>query len=94
MQFVRVHGAGNQQGAFLVRAKEIAGMTPQQIQQHLALPKVPTHVSDVFVGSGVRMQMGRIAAQPSFGVTSTRGIQYQLIDQIPSSAFQNMRPLP
>ncbi len=94
MQFVRVHGAGNQQGAFVVRAEEIAGMTPAQIQQHLALPRVPTHISDVYVPATTRMQMGRVGAQPGFGVPNPGGIQYQLLDTIPGSSFQNMRPLP
>lgn len=37
--FVRVSTVENPQGAFLVRASEVEGMTPTQIQQHLALPK-------------------------------------------------------
>jgi filamentous hemagglutinin len=93
MQFVRVHGVGNRPGAFVVRAKEIAGMSPKQIQQHLALPKIPTHISDVVVPAGTRMNMGRVAPQPKFGVTKTQGIQYELLDEIPGSSFQNTRPL-
>lgn len=94
LEFVRVHGELNQQGAFIVRAKEIAGMTPQQIQQHLAMPYLPTHISDVFVPTGTRLQMGRVGAQPSFGFPSSGGIQYQLRNEIPASSFTNMRPLP
>jgi hypothetical protein len=93
MRFVRVHGAGNQQGAFIVRSEEITGMTAQQIQQHLALPRVPTHISDVHVPPGARIRMGRVARQPAFGVPDPGGIQYELLDQIPASSFQNMRPL-
>jgi hypothetical protein len=93
MQFVRVHGVGNQQGAFIVRAAEVKGMTPVQIQQRLALPRMPEYISDVYVPAGTRMQMGRIGAQPTFGVPNNGGIQYQLLDNIPGSSFQNMRHL-
>jgi hypothetical protein len=93
MDFVRVHGPLNQQGRFLVRAKEIAGMTPEQIQQHLALPFKPTFISDVAVPAGTRMQMGWVGSQPAFGAPNPHGIQYQLIDSIPASSFSNMRPL-
>ena len=91
--FVRVSIAENPQGAFLVRADEIAGMTPKQIQQHLALPKVPTQISDVVVPTGTEMQVGRVAAQPSFGVTNKGGTQYQLLNPIPSSSFGTPRPI-
>ena len=91
--FVRVHGFDNQQGAFMVRAKEIAGMSPADLQKHLGLPKVPTHISDVTVPAGTTMQIGRVAAQPEFGVFVDGGIQYELLQQIPGSAFTNMRPL-
>jgi hypothetical protein len=91
--FVRVSTAENPQGAFLVRADEVAGMTPQQIQQHLALPKVPTQISDVVVPAGTKMQVGQVAAQPTFGVASKGGTQYQLLNPIPSSSFGTPRPI-
>ncbi len=94
MEFVRVHGELNQHGAFIVRAKEIAGMTPEQIQAHLALPYRPTYISDVLVPAETRLQMGWVGAQPSFGFPNPGGIQYQLLDQLPASSFINMRPLP
>lgn len=34
---------------------EIKGMTPQQIQQHLALPSVPTLIVDVTIPAGTKM---------------------------------------
>jgi filamentous hemagglutinin len=93
MEFVRVHSVANQQGAFLVRAKEIAGLSPSQIQKHLALPYTPTFISDVSVPPGTRIQMGRVGQQPAFGATDPGGIQYQLLNQIQSFNFTNMRPL-
>lgn len=87
IQFVRVSTMDNPVGAFLVRADEITGMSPLQIQQYLALPKVPTQIADVMVPAGTNMQVGRVAAQPLFGVASKGGMQYQLLDQIPNSSF-------
>ncbi|MFJ4145286.1 hemagglutinin repeat-containing protein [Pseudomonas sp. NPDC089734] len=92
-KFVRVSTIENPQGAFLVRAEEVAGMTPLQIQQHLALPKVPTQIADVVVPKGTNMQVGRVAAQPAFGANSKGGVQYQLLDQIPGNSFGMPRPL-
>jgi filamentous hemagglutinin len=93
IQFVRVSTVDNPQGAFLVRSDEISGMTPLQIQQYLALPKTPTQIADVNVPMGTNMQVGRIAAQPDFGANNKGGVQYQLLDQIPSSSFGVPRPL-
>ncbi|OOG11866.1 hypothetical protein BMS17_07125 [Pseudomonas sp. C9] len=93
IQFVRVSTMDNPQGAFLVRADEISGMTPLEIQQHLALPKIPTQIADVNVPMGTNMQVGRVAAQPEFGVNNKGGVQYQLLDQIPSTNFGVPRPL-
>jgi len=92
LRFARV-ATDNPQGQWLVRADEIAGMTPEQIQVHLALPKVPTNILEVSVPAGTRMQTGFVAAQPKFGVTARGGIQYQLLDKIPSQNFGPMRPL-
>lgn len=60
-------------------------MTPLQIQQHLALPKIPTQIADVTVPAGTNMQVGRVAAQPAFGAYNKGGVQYQLLDQIPGN---------
>lgn len=92
LDFMRVT-VNRPEGAFLVRAKEIAGMTPEQIQVHLALPKVPTNILSVRVPAGTRMQTGFVGPQPNFGVTSRGGVQYQLLDQIPSQSYGSMRPI-
>jgi len=93
VQFVRVSTVDNPQGAFLVRADEVAGMSPQQIQQFLALPKIPTQIADVTVPAGTNMQVGRVAAQPVYGAASKGGIQYQLLNPIPSRSFGTPRPI-
>jgi len=68
-------------------------MSAQEIQRHLALPRVPTHISDVRVPAGTRMQMGLVAPQADFGAPSTRAVQYQLLEDIPAANFTNTRPL-
>jgi len=93
LTFVRVHGTANREGQFLFRAHEIEGMSAEQIQRHLALPKVPTHISEVRVPAGTRMQVGRVGAQSEFGAPSTRAIQYQLLEDIPAANFTNTRAL-
>jgi filamentous hemagglutinin len=95
MDFVRVYveGVNEPAGAFMTRADEIAGLTPKQIQQRLALPQVPTHLVDDLVPEGTKMQVGRVAAQSDFGVSVDGGIQYQLMDEILNNAFSNKRSL-
>lgn len=91
LKFVRVHGPSNQDGGWLVRADEIAGMNAKQIQEHLALKHTPTHISDVTVPAGVEMRVGIAAEQEGFGV-SGGGIQYELLDRA-GTMFSNMREL-
>jgi len=93
VQFVRVSTSDNPVGAFLANASDIEGMTPEEIQQYLALPKVPTQIADVTVPAGTNMQVGTVAAQPSFGTPNVGGTQYQLLQQIPNSSFGTPRPL-
>lgn len=94
-EFVRVYAEGINKptGSFLVRSDETKGMTPQQIQQHLALPSVPTHIADVTIPAGTKMQTGKVARQPDFGAPNKGRIQYELLDRIPETNFKNMRPL-
>ena len=75
------------------RIQAAVSMTPQQIQQHLALPQVPTHISDVTVPAGTPMQMGRVAPQPDFAGAPGGGIQYQLKANIPADNFGTQRPM-
>lgn len=67
-------------------------MTPEEIQQYLALPNIPTQISDVIVPAGTNMQVGKVAAQPGFGAPNVGGDQYQLLQQIPSSSFGEPAP--
>ena len=75
LDFVRVF-TDREKGGFMVRAEEISGMTPAEIQKHLALDAVPTHMIDVKVPPHTPMLTGYVGPQPQFGFTSTGGIQY------------------
>jgi len=90
--FARVHGEGNQARSWMMRQQEIEGLTPLQIQDKFALPELPNFVSDVHVPPGTNIRVGTVGAQPDWG--SGGAIQYELLQRLPSSAFQNMRPLP
>ena len=54
-KFVRVYAEGKSQpaGKWLVRAKEIKGLSPAQVQQKLALPFKPTHMSTSMFPKGL-----------------------------------------
>ena len=59
-EYVRVYDNVNssQAGGWLMKADDIAGLTPQQIQSKFALPITPTHVTDVILESGTRLRAG------------------------------------
>ncbi len=93
LDFVRVHIDSNPRGGWLVRRDEVVGMTPAQIQQRLALPQVPTQIQSVTVPPGTTLQMGRVGAQPQWGVSNSGGIQYYAVGRLPDSAFGPSSPL-
>lgn len=94
LQFVRVSSSelNNVPGRFIVTPDEIAGMTPEEIQQHLALPYVPDQISDVTVPAGTRIQVGVVNPQPTYGASGL-GIQVELVDEIPLANFGTPRPI-
>lgn len=91
--FVRLHGPDNQIGGWVVKRDGISGLTPTEIQSKYALPTAPTHISDVVVPTGTKMEFGTV--NPGFpGVPAWgQARQYRLLDQLDPSAFQNMRQL-
>lgn len=94
LQFVRVHSALNPRGGWLVRAEEIRGLSPQQIQQRLALPEVPTHIQVVTVPRGTTMQVGRAGAQPQWGIPNKGAFQYRVEGILPEFSFGLSVPIP
>ena len=88
--FARVHGAGNQARSWMMRPEDIQGLTAEQIKSKFALPELPSLVSDVHVPAGTTVRTGIV--NPIFGGTGN-ATQFELLNRLPSSAFQNMRPL-
>lgn len=83
--YVRVYaeGVNNPEGAWFMRATDIQGLTPLQIQQKFALPTIPTHVVDVTVPQGFRMGAG-IVAPNSYARAGGGGVQFQALDRYDS----------
>jgi len=90
--FVRVHGEGNQARSWMMRESEIQGLTARQIQDKFALPELPSFVSEVHVPAGTSVRVGTVGSQEGWG--SGGGMQYELLQRLPESAFKNRRPLP
>ena len=78
-------------GQWMMRADDIKGLTPQQIQDKFDLPELPTSVVDVTPPVGTTIRTGTVNAG-NFGGDGG-GTQFQLIDKIPNNAFSNTRPL-
>jgi len=89
--FVRVHGENNQARSWMMRAKDIEGLSPIEIQQKYALPELPKYVSYVHVPAGTRIRVGIAGAQVDWGYGG--GTQYELLEKIPNDAFRNRRLL-
>jgi hypothetical protein len=89
--FVRVHGEINQARSWMMRAREIEGLTPLEIQDKFALPELPRFVSEVDVPAGTSLRVSRAA--PIEGWGSGGGTQYELLQRIPESSYKNTMPL-
>lgn len=91
-QFVRVYDGVNSQqvGGWIMKAEDIAGLTPQQIQNKFALPSTSTHVTDVILESETQLRTG--IANGLFGFDGG-GTQFDLMGQY-IGEFVNGRLLP
>ena len=87
--FVRVHGENNQARSWIMRPKEIEGLTPLEIQEKFALPNTPEYVSEVHLPAGSYVRVGRVATQDGWGAGGA--MQYQYLEQVPKKYFKNMR---
>jgi RHS repeat-associated protein len=90
-QFVRVSTADNVAGKFMMKEKDIKGLTPQQMKNKFSLPYVPTTISDVTVPANTKMREGTAAAIKGFGKGG--GKQYEILQKIPLKNFKNSRKL-
>ena len=90
-EYVRVYDNVNstQAGGWVMQADDIAGLTPQQIQNKFALPSTPTHVTDVIFEAGTQLRTG--IANSAFGFEGG-GTQFDMMGQRVGE-FINGRPL-
>jgi hypothetical protein len=75
----------------MARAKDIEGLTPEQIQSKFALENTPDHMIDIDVPSGTEVEAGVV--NENFYQTGG-GTQFRLMEQIPDASFQNLQILP
>jgi hypothetical protein len=89
--FVRVYDGENSgmYGGGLMKADDIRGLTPSQIQDKFALPTTPKFILDVELDAGTRIRTG--TANPLFG-SQGGGQQFDLMGQRVGN-FTNPRPL-
>jgi hypothetical protein len=90
-RFVRVHGPDNMARSWMMQASDVQGLTAQQIKDKFALPELPTLISDVSVPTGTRVRVGEVAPQDGWGAGGAT--QFELLERLPESAFQNTRGL-
>lgn len=84
--YVRVHGETNKARSWMMKREALDGLTPQQIQSKYALPELPTFMSEVHVPAGTQIRTGTV--NPVFdGVGNAT--QYELLQRLPESVFQN-----
>ncbi|RGK37725.1 hypothetical protein DXD13_16340 [Agathobacter rectalis] len=81
--FVRVYdnmpdGSG-MYGSWIMRAYDIEGLTPLEIQNKFALPNTPKYVCDVELEAGTHIRVGEV--NPLDGWGNGGGTQYDLIGQ-------------
>jgi len=83
-QYVRVFNknkGGRPNGSWFMKAADIKGLTPKQIQQKFALINTPTHFVKVTLGSGAGIKHSTAAGKNNslFGRKEGKGKQYQSI---------------
>ena len=81
-------GGAAQRGGFMSILDQVRGLTPEQIQNVLSLPYVPTTVTDVNVPVGTNIAFGTTSA--AFGGMGG-GLRVELLQQIPGGSFANAR---
>ena len=76
--YVRVYDKVNSrmQGGWVMKAEDIVGLTPQEIQNKFALPNTPKYICDVNLEAVTRLRTGEV--NPLFGFDGG-GQQYDLI---------------
>ena len=91
--FVRVYDGkvSGMYGGWVMKAEDIAGLTPKQIQDKFALPSIPKYIVDVKLTEGTTLRTGLV--NPLEGWGKGGGIQFDLMGQRVGE-FLNPRELP
>lgn len=87
-EFVRVHTASNKGGHWIMRRRDIEGLSPNEIRERYALPGTPTHVSDVMLPKGTRLRIGTVN-EGGGGV-----VQYEIQGRYQLGWFERTKELP
>ena len=81
--FVRVYdnmpGGSGMYGSWVMKAEDIEGLAPLEIQNKFVLPNLPKYVCDVELEAGTHIRAGEV--NPIDGWGDGGGIQYDLIGQ-------------
>ena len=89
--FYRVHGQTNKSRSWMLRKKDIEGLSAQQIKLKFNLPNTPTFVSEVHVPAGTPIATG-VVGPNSFG-SSKGAIQYEVLVRLDETLYTNTVPL-
>ena len=78
-KFVRVYDGdkSGMKGGWFMRAEDVAGLSPEQIQAKYALPQTPKYICDVEFPSGTQVREG--IANEIAGWDKGGGIQYDVV---------------
>ena len=102
--FVETPNASSQFGTWVMRAEDVAGLTPEQIASKFGLPQVPTKMTDVNIPAGTQLQVSGangISPNKTGLVTGSNGggggVQFQIQvvkgQELPQGWFTNSRAL-
>jgi filamentous hemagglutinin len=97
--FVRVFAGGSskQADSWIMRAEDIAGLTPNQIAAKYSLPNVPTMVTNVTLPAGTDLRAS-VANNILLGKNGGGGgVQFEIVlpkEKINANWFNTPRPLP
>ena len=91
-KFVRVYDGENSNlyGGWVMKAEDIVGLSPTQIQEKFALPNLPKYVGEVNLPQGVTLRVGEV--NPLFGKQGG-GTQFDLMGQYVGD-FKELGKLP
>lgn len=91
-KFVRVYDGENSNlyGGWVMKAEDIVGLSPTQIQEKIALPNLPKYVGEVNLPQGVTLRVGEV--NPLFGKQGG-GTQFDLMGQYVGD-FKELGKLP